>query len=278
MYKEPFVIVFDKMTSSKVRIKKIFESENIRVDDANNQMELLNILSQNDDTRNILVMSIDDELTDDGLELIRKIKPIYPDLYVIVLTTITRRDFFAKCISENVDDYILKPFEDDILLERATRLVNHQENIVESILKFNFPRYLRSEIVKAKKGNYQFTLLKASVFSTENEGYNRVGTDYGRYSSTIYEELSELFWETDIFLQYGLDSYFGFFPFCGEGNSILINDKVNKKFTQMKEANASLKKYDIINSFAYFPDDGDDVEDLLEKLSERIEMIVANKI
>jgi CheY-like chemotaxis protein len=271
MYKEPLVIVFDRMTSSRVRIMKIFESENIKVQDANNQMELLNVLSQNDDTKNILIMSIDDELTDDGLELIKKVKPIYPDLYVIILTTITRRDFFAKCISENIDDYILKPFEDDLLLERATRLVNHRENITESILKFNFQRYLRSEIVKAKKGNYPFTLLKSTIFAVGIEGYNRLGNEYARYASGIYEQLNELFWETDIFIQYGLDSFLGFFPFCGEENSILINNKVNKEFEAMKEANVNLQKYAIMNSFVYFPENGDDVDSMLQQLADNIE-------
>lgn len=271
MYKEPLVIVFEKMTSSRVRIMKIFESENIRVENANNQMELLNVLSQNDETKNILIMSIDDELMDDGLELIRKVKPIYPDLYVIILTTITRRDFFAKCILENIDDYVLKPFEDYVLLERATRLVNHRENITESVLKFNFPRYLRSEIVKAKKGKYPFTLLKSTIFAIGIDGYNRLGNEYGRYSNSIFEQLSELFWETDIFIQYGLDSFLGFFPFCGEENSILIEDKVNKRFAAIKEANASLQKYVVINSFVYFPENGDDVDSLLQQLSDNID-------
>lgn len=271
MYNEPFVIVFDKMMSSRVRIMRIFDTEGIKTQEANNQMELLNLLSRNDETKNILIMSIDDEIMDDGLELIRKVKPLYPDLYVIILTTITKRDFFARCISENVDDYILKPFEDDVLLDRATRLVFHRDSITESILKFNFPRYLRSEVLKAKKGNYPFTLLKSTVFSIGLEGYNRINNEYSRYSALVFDELSEQFWETDIFLQYGLDSFLGFFPFCGEENSVLINDKVNKRFEALRDANANLQKYKIVNSFVFFPGDGDDVDYLLEQLSEKIE-------
>lgn len=270
MQKEEMIIVFDKMTSSKMRIMKIFEDHGIIVEDAKNQMELLNVLLQNDDKKCILIMAIDDELTDDGLELVKKVKPLYPELAVIILTSITKREFFTKCITEGVSDYVLKPFEDDVLFERTQKLLNVNQRIVESVLKFNFPGYLRSEIIKAKKGKYPFTLLKATMFNITNEGYKSLDFEFIRHASNIYEELNTLFWETDIFIQYGGDSYLGFFPFCGEENSILINEKVKKKFERMKEINANIRKYDIVNAFVTFPGDGEDVNELLDKLTAKI--------
>lgn len=270
MYKDELIIVLDKMTSTKVRIMKIFEAEGILVEDVNNQMELLNTLSLNDDKKIILIMAIDDELYDEGLEIVKKIKPLYPELAILILTSITKREFFSRCISEGVADYVLKPFEDEVLFERAQKLLNVNHRIVESVLKFNFPGYLRSEIIKAKKGQYPFTLLKATMFNTSKEGYTNVDYEFSRYGNIIYEELNSLFWETDIFIQYGGDSYLGFFPFCGEENSVLVNEKVKKKFESMKENNANIRKYEIINAFVTFPNDGEDVIVLMDKLSDKI--------
>jgi DNA-binding NarL/FixJ family response regulator len=274
MQNEELIIVFDKMTSSKVRILRIFEDHGIGAEDANNKIELMNVLSINQDKKCILIMGIDDELSDDGLELVKVVKQLYSELAILILTSITKREFFARCIAEGVADYLLKPFEDDVLFERAQKLMNINHRVAESILRFNFPGYLRCEIIKAKKGKYPFTLLKSTVFSLTKDGFTGVDYEFSRLSNNIYEDLNSLFWETDIFIQYNGDSYLGFFPFCGEENSALINEKVKKKFEKMKELNANLRKYEIINSFVTFPEDGDDVTVLLDKLTAKIEETV----
>lgn len=270
MQKEEMVIVFDKMTSNKVRLIKIFEEQGIKVEDARSQTELMNILLQNEHKKNVLIMTIDEEMNNEGLELLRRIKSQYPELLVLILTSISKREFFAKCIAEGALDYILKPYDDYVLLQRVQKLLNVNHGSKDSVVNFNFPGYLRSEILKAKKGKYPFTLLKSTVFYKGKDGVSEVDVEYTRYSSSIYERLNSLFWETDIFIQYKGDSFLGFFPFCGEENSFLIEDKVNKKFEEIKELNANIRKYVIVNSFVTFPKDGDEVNELLTKLTLKI--------
>lgn len=270
MNKDTLIIVFDKMTASKMRVKSIFEAQDMLVEDADSQIELANLLSRNSAANTVLIMTIDDEYSDDGIDLIRKLKPMYHELHIIVLTSIVRREFFAKCITEGVSDYLLKPFEEYVLFERTTRLLNKKQNLSESILKFNFSSYLRSEIIKAKKGSYSFTLLKCRVFGFSQDGYTTPDIEYSKYAAHIYEELNSLFWETDIFIQYGADSFIGFFPFCDNKSSTLIEEKLNKKFNIMKDQYYIYRKYAIINALISFPDDGDNVEALFEKLDERI--------
>jgi two-component system response regulator PhoP len=156
MDKDAVIIVFDKMTLSKMRIKNIFEVQGMEVEDVNNQIELVNVLARVKTNNAILIMTIDDEISDDGLELIRKLKPMYRDLHIIVLTSIMKRDFFSRCIAEGVSDYLLKPYEEYVLFERVNRLLNSKTVIAESILKFNFSSYLRSEIIKRKRASIIF--------------------------------------------------------------------------------------------------------------------------
>jgi CheY-like chemotaxis protein len=274
MNKDGVIIVFDKMTLSKMRIKNIFEVQGMSVENVNNQIELVNVLARVKTTNAVLIMTIDDEISDDGLELVRKIKPMYRDLHIIILTSIMKRDFFSKCIAEGVSDYLLKPFEEYVLFERATRLLNSKNAVHESILKFNFNSYLNSEIIKARKGNYYFALLKCKVFNLDEGGYSSPDVDYPRYAAHIYEELNSLFWETDIFIQYGGDSFLGFFPFCGAENSFIINEKLTKKFDSMKEQYYIYKKYNLINAFVTYPTDGDNVDSLFELLDKKIDEIV----
>ena len=274
MNKDAVIIVFDKMTLSKMRIKNVFEMQGMEVEDVNNQIELVNVLARVKTTNAILIMTIDDEISEDGLELVRKLKPMYRDLHIMILTSIMKREFFSKCIAEGVSDYLLKPFEEYVLFERATRLLNSKTVIAESILKFNFNSYLRSEIIKAQKGKYYFSLLKCKVFNLDQDGYSIPDVDYSRYAAHIYEELNSLFWETDIFIQYGSDSFLGFFPFCGAENSFIINEKLTKKFESMKEQYYIYKKYNLVTAFVTYPLDGDNVDSLFELLDNKINEIV----
>jgi hypothetical protein len=118
-------------------------------------------------------------------------------------------------------------------------------------------------------------LLKCKVFNLDKDGYTSPDVDYSRYAAHIYEELNSLFWETDIFIQYGSDSFLGFFPFCGAENSFIINEKLTKKFESMKEQYYIYNKYNLVNAFVTYPIDGDNVESLFELLDKKIDEIVS---
>lgn len=267
------IVVYDKIFPTKVRIRKIFEDHGIRVEDASNQLGLFNILSRNIDNTVVVIIAIEEEADEDNFDMLRIIKSEYPDFSIIVLTSVSKREFFTRCISEGVDDYVLKPFEDYFLYERVLKLLNPNTVITESVLKFNFPGYLRSEIFKARKGGYQFSLMKCTLVNHEEDKYSVIDNDYIKYTNAIYESLKALFWETDIFIQFGLDSFLGFFPFCGDENIIVVDDKVRNKYERIQALDENLKNYEIINAFVTYPNEGNDVESLLNLLTTKINLI-----
>jgi two-component system, OmpR family, response regulator PhoP len=270
------IVVYDKIFPTKVRIRKIFEDQGIKVEDTSNQLGLFNILSRNTENTVVVIIAIEEEADEDNFDMLRVIKNEYPDYSIIVLTSVSKREFFARCITEGAADYVLKPFEDYFLFGRVLKLLNPNTVITESVLKFNFPGYLRSEIFKARKGGYQFSLLKCTFVSRVDEKYSIVDNDYLKYTNSIYEGLKSLFWETDIFIQFGLDSFLGFFPFCGEENIIVIDDKVKNKYEKIQALDENLKNFEIINAFVTYPLEGQDVDTLLNLLTSKINIIINN--
>lgn len=58
----------------------------------------------------------------DGLELLKKIKRISPQVQVIMMTGVKNESICKECIESGASDYIVKPFSLDQL--RATLLIN----------------------------------------------------------------------------------------------------------------------------------------------------------
>ena len=67
------------------------------------------------------------------------------------------------------------------------------ENLTElTVLQFNLKNFLESEIYKAKKGKYDFSLVAIQFDSTtENKGEN-AHYEFYNYSEKIYKEMKSL--------------------------------------------------------------------------------------
>lgn len=268
------VIIFDKMTTTKIRIRRIFEDQGIKVSEATTQLEIMNSIDENENRSNILIIHIEGEEEEYSFGIMKRIMDKYSDVPIVVLTSITKKTFFMRCISEGASDYILKPFNDFYLRERVLKLIKNsgknlkRNSITEftNTITFNFDEYIYCETVKAKKGSYAFTILKTTLDIPQNEDNEDNVEMNNEYVNIIYKGLKTLFWDTDIFIQYDEENFLGYFPFCPEDNTVVIEDKIKKKFEEIKSYDESLTNYDISNIFVTFPYDGTEVKVLLDKL------------
>jgi len=62
----------------------------------------------------------------DGLELLKKIRELYPDILVMILTGSVNIDNAILAMKLGAYDYILKPFEPDMLAEAIQKAAKHQ--------------------------------------------------------------------------------------------------------------------------------------------------------
>ena len=72
---------------------------------------------------------------------------------------------------------------------------------------------------------------------------NEVENDYQTLSNVVYNELKDIFWETDIFTKYGSQSFIGVFPFADKASVNIISDKINECFNILKQNKKELQEY-----------------------------------
>jgi len=75
----------------------------------------------------------------DGIELLRRLRKIHPDLDVIIMTAFGTIETAVKAMREGAFDYVMKPFSKEELLITIQRAIKNQELIRENV-------YLREEL------------------------------------------------------------------------------------------------------------------------------------
>ena len=77
---------------------------------AKNGEEGLNILKEHADEIDIIVTDISMPIMN-GLEMIKEVKSLYPDLEIIIMTAHTESKYMTEAKNYGVNDYLLKPFD-----------------------------------------------------------------------------------------------------------------------------------------------------------------------
>ncbi|MDD2621081.1 MAG: hypothetical protein PHC92_10485, partial [Syntrophomonadaceae bacterium] len=185
----------------------------------------------------------------------------------VMLTSISKKDVITRCLLEGAADYILKPFSDEYLKEKILKYINIESLTEMTVLKFNLKSFLDSEIYKAQKGKYQFSLLMVQFYSSGTEEWESPKYAFYHFAEHLYQELNSLFWESDLYIQHGYQSHLGFFPFCDQNQTEKIIAKINAKFEEFKAAEPNMLHYHISHAFSTYPADGESASDLLNALA-----------
>ncbi len=140
----------------------------------------------------------------DGLEMIRKIKEIDPQVKAIMISGHSEADYFIRSIDLGVDGYLLKPVDNKRLENKITELGRHillQQKVVETEKKFqDFAALLPQVVFEAdmegkltfvndlalKKFNYTKADIRKGLFL-----YDVIISDTVKNSSDIAAIISE---------------------------------------------------------------------------------------
>jgi CheY-like chemotaxis protein len=213
---------------------------------------------------------IDAKNSFDGINLIRQVKAKRSSIPVVVLTSICKKEVITKCLQEGAADYILKPFKDEYLKERLLKYIDIEKLTESTVLHFNLKNFLESEIHKARKGKYCFSLMKIQ-FDSGTEVESAIPNPcFYQYAESIYNEMKSLFWESDLYIRHGYQCHLGFFPFCDERNRILVIDKIESRFRSYKSMEPNMKDYSVTCTVASYPADGETASELLHHLAENL--------
>lgn len=260
------IIVVDNMIYIVNRIKELLSKFDIEVYGASNSTELINVLNKNKNEIDLILIDILLE-KEDGFEIVKMIKKKKLTIPVMILSDVSKKSVIAKSIQIGAIDYILKPFNDEFIVERILKNINNADDkyMQSNELKLDLQNYLIGEIKKAKKGKYSISIMMSTLSKIESDSDNNINSIDIKLSDIIKNRISELFWETDVFIRYASRSSIGVFPFCTKENTKIVNEKILNNFNKIKEKDQRFKEYKLENIFSTYPDDGDNKDELFSK-------------
>ena len=131
------VLIIDDETFIRDNLRRILTQEGYVVHTASNGSEGIDLITRED----INIVLLDLNLPDiNGIEILKKIKSIAPDLLVIIITGYATVDSAVEALKLGAYDYIKKPFKADAIklivkLAIETQLLQREVNVLKKLGK-----------------------------------------------------------------------------------------------------------------------------------------------
>ncbi|OBR90343.1 MULTISPECIES: response regulator transcription factor [Clostridium] len=270
------VIILDDMIYVRYRVRRVLEDAGIGVYECGNSFEFFNRLYDKKEEINLIILEVGLS-TEDGFEVLKKIKAKKLNIPVMILTKLNSREAFIKGIKEGTSEYILKPFNSKNLVKRITKLIKSSRNSdrPEEIVYLNFQEYIARQIVKCGAQNKKLSITMVSLvkkYYTEQDEKIEVKDSYLILLDLVYEKLRSLFKVPDLFEKYGLSTFISVVPDCNYRKIVSIVHQMECAYNKIKIMNEKYSEYDLKCSYVIFPDDGTDKDYLMDKLNIKMKM------
>jgi len=123
------VLVVDDQASVRTALDVLFELHSIPVMTASTPEAALELVAREDIGLVIQDMNFRRDTTsgEEGVELMRAIRKLDPDLPIVLITAYTSLEMAVQLVKEGANDYIAKPWNDDKLVTTAKNLLRMRE-------------------------------------------------------------------------------------------------------------------------------------------------------
>ncbi|MBP1755065.1 MAG: response regulator receiver protein [Firmicutes bacterium] len=272
---EEGIIILDEVSMMRRRIGSLLQGINLQIYEAAYDVELFNILADENANIRLILMDLGFDVNK-GFETLGKIKEKRPEIPIFVVTTHNKRPDFIRAMAEGATDYILKPFDDAFLREKILSVLKTKYSVAsENIsISFNIHNYLNAELKKAKKGKYEITVLMCTLFESGSELHNMIENKYLEAVGRFYKNNKINLWETDVFEQYGSQTFLGVFPYCTAANVDLLHKKIMDYYEEVVKEDKSLSLLNIAMATITYPAEDMEVKELLLTLGMRMNRVV----
>jgi FixJ family two-component response regulator len=255
-------VILEKVTAMSLRIKKILEAGGAFVIQTDSEQELFKALLDTEGSPALVLLDID--ITASGAAVfIADVKRRSGGAPVIVLTGGGSKGDFLGAFAKGAEDFIIKPFADQILSSRVDKYLNKDAHPVYETVIQSLDRCIAGELRKAEKGKYPISLMFLSV-------RHAAGKNDPEINKYIYGGFQKLFWSTDLFIHFGAGYYFGIFPFCDEKNTAVVDAKLASGLGEMKKAMEEIASYNMTSIFVSYPYDSPKTAKVFGVLKERV--------
>ena len=179
------VLILDDKAYVRYRIRDLLESKRIEAFDTANSIDFFNILAEKKDEIEVIILEVGLN-KEDGFEIIKKIKSKDINIPIMIVTSLNTRNDFIKGIKAGAVEYILKPFDNKLFLERVESLITRYKpaekkeekveekpkpktNNIKTVMEkmpSDFNNYLEKQIEIAKAQNTEVSVFMLNLART----------------------------------------------------------------------------------------------------------------
>lgn len=219
------VLMIDKTMPVVKRVEKLTRSTNADFLNAQNEMDSLNTFNNNMGKIDLII--IETALNNNnGYRILERIRMKDNSIPILVLTSLNKRRDFVKALKAGASDYILKPFDDRMLLERIKSNIKVEQTKVVSSVKGDFFKYFNTHYPKALEKGTNLTFFMIVFFSKVKLEQSEQMKLYSEYGDIYFLRLSEMFAGNNLFIKYGDQIFIGAIPDCDESQSIQFTEGI----------------------------------------------------
>ena len=171
----PRVLIVEDDEVARLSLKAALEAENMFVEAVENGANAENMIKYSA----FDVVIIDYRLPDiDGLNLIKKMKLIVPDIMTLVVTAHTSVEIAVEALKMGAYDYMSKPLDIPNLVQIIYKILKDKKNLYDS-------RQILSEMIAKKTVDYLFNDEAISIITAPNPNILVDGQSKGGFFKNI---------------------------------------------------------------------------------------------
>lgn len=219
------VLIVDQVIPIIKRIKKACSLMNLFFFEAKSEYEAVNTFLENREEISLVIIDIAMN-NFDGYRILSKIRHIDSQVKIIILTSLNTRKYFVSCLKIGIDDYILKPFDNEFLKERIKHsLPTHEyeiDTVSQGILKDYFNKYYS---ITLENNTKLFVILGVFYTKTKENTISLINN-----KSINIDELKAIentLYEKSLFLDYKNQSFIGIIPDLKLSEVTQLRKKIN---------------------------------------------------
>lgn len=124
MYNDKTVLIVEDSITVRFQIKIMLEEIGVKLKEAGGEIGLFNLIEEYGQTADLIIMDLTLK-SENGLDLIKKLRThhAYKQIPIIVLTEHADANHVLAAKDLGVEDYIRKPINKDLIVERVTNLL-----------------------------------------------------------------------------------------------------------------------------------------------------------
>lgn len=270
---EKVCILYGKNHFTALRLETIFKNVGFKFLYSKNHFVLKKNIALAKKDLVCIFVEIEDNY--EAIGLINDAKASAASVPLIVLSDIPKRTLFINAIVAGAIDFIVKPFEDSLLMERISKLMDSPDsnfNYNEAALEI-----IRIELIKSQKGKYHLGFGLITFFNPVKAYNAKLEQQYRKDLPEVFLSLGKSLFETDIKQLIGSQSMLVALTFCTSEQIPVVENKITELYEKLKSDHSLLNKYSMVQVFYSKLEDSFEAVDILNVLMSKTKATIENQ-